>query len=63
MAPPTRLHLDDFMYHKCYDCGTKHLGQVPDQCSKCSCRDFDLVLGTDWDIFHGGPKVLKETRR
>ena len=59
MSPPTTLHLDDAMYYKCYDCGEKHLGQLPDECSKCRCRDFDLVLGEDWGL----NKVLKEVRR
>ncbi len=57
------MHLDEFMYYKCYDCAKKYTGQLPDECSACGCRDFDLVLGADWDIFHGGPKVLKEVRR
>ena len=55
------MHLDEFSYYKCLDCGKKYQSYPPETCP-CGCRDFNLVLGNDWWWIANGNPVMREIR-
>ena len=54
----SKLHIDNFAYYKCIDCGKKYLEYPPESCG-CGSRDFNFVLGNDWWTSKGNP-VMRE---